>query len=182
MPHHNSPMTPAGRHRLILLVDTGASYREVAARLAVAISTISVWVNRWLSATDTQQDDRSCLSDRSPRPQPLTAPEQPAAGSEGSQGSQAHRLGPETDRRRGRHRAPDGVEDPQAARPLTNADGAQGAGHALRVALPGRSPAHGYLPLCPLFAPRAQDDRRSHTDVIREAKWPRIRLLPRDHR
>ncbi len=68
MPHHNSPMTPAGRHRLILLVDAGASYREVAARLGVAISTISVWVNRWLSATDTQRDDRSCLSDRSSRP------------------------------------------------------------------------------------------------------------------
>ncbi len=61
-------MTPAGRHRLILLVDAGASYREVAARLGVAISTISVWVNRWLSATDTQRDDRSCLSDRSSRP------------------------------------------------------------------------------------------------------------------
>ncbi len=61
-------MTPAGRHRLILLVDAGSSYREVGARLGVAISTISVWVNRWLSATDTQRDDLSCLSDRSSRP------------------------------------------------------------------------------------------------------------------
>ncbi len=32
-------MTPAGRHRLILLIDAGASYREVAARLRGEITS-----------------------------------------------------------------------------------------------------------------------------------------------
>lgn len=34
----------------------------------VAISTISCWVNRWESASDQEQGDRSCLVDRSSRP------------------------------------------------------------------------------------------------------------------
>ncbi len=39
MPHHNSPMMPAGRHRLILLVDAGASYRAAAIRLGGEITS-----------------------------------------------------------------------------------------------------------------------------------------------
>ncbi len=39
MPNHNSRMTPTGRHRLILLIDAGDSYREVAARLGGEITS-----------------------------------------------------------------------------------------------------------------------------------------------
>ena len=68
MPHPNSRMTPAGRHQLILAIEGGASYREAASMFCVAISTISVWVNRWKGATEDEQLGRSCLSDRSSRP------------------------------------------------------------------------------------------------------------------
>ncbi len=182
MPHHNSPMTPAGRHRLILLVDAGSSYREVAARLGVAISTISVWVNRWLSATDTQRDDLSCLSDRSSRPHRSPRRSNPRLEAKVARVRRRTGWGPRL------IAGEVGISHQTVWKILkrlglsTNADGAQGAGHALRVALPGRSPAHGYLPLCALFASRAQDDRGSLTNLFPEEKWPRLRLLPRDHR
>ncbi len=47
MPHHNSPMTPAGRYQLVFAIEAGASYREAAAMFDIAISTISRWVGRW---------------------------------------------------------------------------------------------------------------------------------------
>ena len=68
MPHPNSRMTPAGRHQLILAIEGGASYREASSMFCVAISTISVWVNRWRAANEHERIDRSCLADRTSRP------------------------------------------------------------------------------------------------------------------
>ena len=55
MSHPNSRMTPAGRHQPVLAIEGGASYREAAAMMDVAISTISVWVNRWRAATEAER-------------------------------------------------------------------------------------------------------------------------------
>ena len=68
MSHPNSRMTPAGRHQFVLAIEGGASYREAAAMMDVAISTISVWVNRWRAATEAERAGLKCLADRTSRP------------------------------------------------------------------------------------------------------------------
>ncbi len=159
MPHNNSRMTPTGRHQLVFAIEAGASYREAAAMFDIAISTISRWMGRWDEASDTQRDDLSCLSDRSSRPH--RSPRRSNSRLEAKVARVRRRTGWGPRLIAGEV----GIAHQTVWKILkrlgllTKADGAQGAGHALRVALPGRPPAHGYLPLCPLFASRPQDDR-----------------------
>jgi transposase InsO family protein len=58
-----------------------------------------------------------------------------------------NRLGTEAGRWRDRLRALDRLEGAEAGRDLTAAEADQGAGQQLRVAVPGRSAAHGHQPL-----------------------------------
>jgi transposase InsO family protein len=69
MQHANSPLTPKGRHRMVLLVEEdGFTFEAAAAASNVAKSTAHTWVLRWREAGEEQRRDLSCLRDRSSRP------------------------------------------------------------------------------------------------------------------
>ena len=66
--HRNAPLTPEGRRRLCLRVDTGRPVCHVAAEAGVARQTLAKWHARWL------EDGENGLHDRSSRP--VTCPNQ----------------------------------------------------------------------------------------------------------
>ncbi len=69
MQHPNARLTPAGRRRMIALVeDGGFSYRQAAACCGVAISTVCEWTRRWRGASEHERADLSCLGDRTSTP------------------------------------------------------------------------------------------------------------------
>jgi len=69
MQHANSPLTPKGRHRMVLLVEEeGFTFEAAAAASNVSKSTAHTWVSRWREAGEQQRRDLSCLRDRSSRP------------------------------------------------------------------------------------------------------------------
>jgi len=78
MQHANSPLTPRGRHRMVLLVEEqGLTFEAAAAASNVARSTCWEWVRRWRQADEGQRRDLNCLRDRSSRPRtsPAQVPE-----------------------------------------------------------------------------------------------------------
>jgi transposase InsO family protein len=81
MQHANSPLTPKGRHRMILLVEEeDFTFEAAAAASNVAKSTAHTWVSRWREADEEQRRDLSCLRDRPSRPKrsPAQVPEEEA--------------------------------------------------------------------------------------------------------
>jgi len=69
MQHGNAPLTPIGRHRMVLLVvEEGFTFERAAARSGVAKSTVHLWVDRWRRATAEQRAALVCLEDRPSRP------------------------------------------------------------------------------------------------------------------
>jgi transposase InsO family protein len=69
MQHRNAPLTPNGRRRLVALVEEdGLTFEAAAAASNVAKSTAHTWVSRWRAAGKKQQQDLSCLRDRSSAP------------------------------------------------------------------------------------------------------------------
>jgi transposase InsO family protein len=67
--HANAKLGLAGRHALVLEVEHGCSLREAARRFGVAPATACKWWRRWRDASDEERTTRSCLQDRSSRPQ-----------------------------------------------------------------------------------------------------------------
>ena len=69
MQHANSPLTPKGRHRMVLLVEErGFTFEAAAAASNVAKSTCWEWVRRWRQAGEAERDSLACLGERSSRP------------------------------------------------------------------------------------------------------------------
>ena len=66
--HANAALGPAGRRRLVLLVEQGHSLRAAAAALSVAPATAHRWWHRWAGATELARRSGVCLADRSSRP------------------------------------------------------------------------------------------------------------------
>ena len=62
MSHRNAPLTPEGRHRLCLRVDSGRASCHVADEAGIARQTLGKWHARWLA------DGFDGLQDRSSRP------------------------------------------------------------------------------------------------------------------
>ena len=83
MQHRNARLTPTGRFELVrLVVEEGRTFEQAAACSNVrSQSTVSVWVRRWLEASDEERRTLACLEDRSSRP--LSSPSMlPAAEQE----------------------------------------------------------------------------------------------------
>lgn len=69
MQHSNAKLTPAGRRRLVGLVEDHGLSLALAARLAgVAKSTAWEWTTRWRVASASDRASLRCLEDRSSRP------------------------------------------------------------------------------------------------------------------
>ena len=69
MQHSNAKLTPAGRRRLVSLVeDDGLSLAQAAGRCGVAKSTVWEWTTRWRAASASDRYSWACLNDRSSRP------------------------------------------------------------------------------------------------------------------
>ena len=158
MQHPNARLTVRGRLELVLFVDAeGHSFRQAAQPSDAACSTAFEWVARWRAASVHERRGLACLCDRSSRPHrsPRLMPRSPRRG---SSLSPTHRLGPAPDRRRARHGPLERLEGARPPRPLAARARRARAGAPLRVALPGRSAAHGHQALCALRAPRPRAD------------------------
>ena len=69
MQHPNATLTPAGRRRLVALVeDHGYSLRRAARHAGVSCSTAWEWTTRWRRAGASEREGLACLGDRSSRP------------------------------------------------------------------------------------------------------------------
>jgi transposase InsO family protein len=66
--HANAALGPAGRRRLVGLIEQGHSIRAAAAALSVAPATAHRWWHRWTGAGACQRASGACLADRSSRP------------------------------------------------------------------------------------------------------------------
>ncbi|HVC06512.1 MAG TPA: leucine zipper domain-containing protein [Solirubrobacterales bacterium] len=62
MQHANSPLTPKGRHRMVLLVEEeDLTFEAAAAASNVAKSTRWEWVRRWRAAAEDERRGLACL-------------------------------------------------------------------------------------------------------------------------
>ena len=69
MQHSNAKLTPAGRRRLVSLVeDDGLSLKLAARHSGVSKTTAWEWTTRWRAASLSDQRSWVCLHDRSSRP------------------------------------------------------------------------------------------------------------------
>jgi transposase InsO family protein len=102
-----------------------------------------------------------------PPPLPADAP-RPRAGAD-LRGSPTHWLGAAPHRRGDGPSTLDRPPHPRPPRTLTPAPSDPRGHDPLRVAMPGRPPAHGHQALCALRAARAPGDRRPRQDRGREA-------------
>src|SRR3990172_264476 len=162
--HANAKLGLAGRFALVKAIEEGMSLKAAAAAFSVSPATAHRWWHRWREAGEEARRTLSCLFDRSSRPRrfpphlpppPLPPPARPRARRGHRQLPPQHRLGAEVGRRRHRLRALDRLEGAPPGGDLPAAASGQGVGQPLRVALSGRSAAHGRLSLRPLPAARA---------------------------
>ena len=59
MTHRNAPLTPQGRYRLVMRVQTGRPIAHVAAEAGIARATLSKWVARYRQGGISELEDRS---------------------------------------------------------------------------------------------------------------------------
>jgi Homeodomain-like domain len=178
----NAKLGLAGRVALVRAIEGGLSLRAAAAAFCVSPATAHRWWHRWLEAgEDVRRSLASCsIARASP---PLAAPARTGVRGGDLRLSPQHRLGTEIDRRRDRLRALHRLEGAPPGRDLPTAASGQGAGQPLRVALPGRSAAHGRLPLRAFSATRPQGDGQplalARLDAPRDQGRPRLRACDR---
>lgn len=67
--HHRAKLGPAGRVSVVLLIERGCSFREVASRLGVSPATAHKWWTRWQTASQPERASGGWAWDRSSRPQ-----------------------------------------------------------------------------------------------------------------
>lgn len=70
MPHANAPLTPEGRRRLCLRVDSGRPIARVAAEARVSRRCLAKWYARWQADGDTGLADQPSRPRNSPRETP----------------------------------------------------------------------------------------------------------------
>ena len=81
MQHSNAKLTPAGRRRLVSLVeDDGLSLKLAARHSGVSKTTVWEWTTRWRAASLSDRRSWACLHDRSSRPH--TSPTRTRPGTE----------------------------------------------------------------------------------------------------
>ena len=69
MQHANAPLTPNGRHRMVMLVvERELTFEAAAAASNVSKSTVHLWVTRWCAASEEERVTLVCLADRPSRP------------------------------------------------------------------------------------------------------------------
>jgi len=170
--HRNAKLGLAGRHALVCAIESGMTLKAAAAAFSVSPATAHRWWHRWREAGEEARASRACLFDRSSRPH--RSPRQLApelaeaicacrlqtgwgprlvAGATGFCHSTVWKV-----LKRGRH--------------LAAAEASEGAGQQLRVALPGRSAAHGHERVRALPAPGPPRHLRS---ALSRAPPPRRR-------
>ena len=66
--HPNAKLGLAGRHQLVLAIESGRSMRESAGMFNVSVATAHRWSKRWRDAGAGERSSRSCLFDHSSRP------------------------------------------------------------------------------------------------------------------
>ena len=66
--HRNAKLGLAGRHQLVLAIESGGSIRQSARTFNVSVATAHRWWRRWRDAGAGERESRSCLFDRSSRP------------------------------------------------------------------------------------------------------------------
>jgi transposase len=66
--HRNAKLGLAGRHALVLAVESGLTLKAAAAAFSVSPATAHRWWRRWAEAGEEARRTRSCLFDRSSRP------------------------------------------------------------------------------------------------------------------
>jgi len=59
MTHRNAPLTPQGRYRLVMPVQSGRPIAHVAAEAGIAHATLSKWVARYRQKGISELEDRS---------------------------------------------------------------------------------------------------------------------------
>ena len=67
--HRNAKLGLAGRFALVQAREQGLSMREVARRFSVSPATVCRWHRRWRRASEDERSTRTCLLDRSSRPE-----------------------------------------------------------------------------------------------------------------
>ena len=138
------------------MIDEGMPERRAAARLCVSPCTAHRWKSRVARPRASPSAARR-LGARSLQPAHCAhhgaRPSRPSSGC--SPSASATGWGPRLLARPDRRAAFDGARDPQALRPLTRATDAARGVPARRVAVPGRSAAHGHQALPALPAARA---------------------------
>ena len=58
----------AGRLQLVLLIESGCSFRTAAAESSVSVATVHRWWRRWQQASEAERASRACLRARPPIP------------------------------------------------------------------------------------------------------------------
>src|SRR5947208_16842497 len=134
--HANAKLGLAGRFALVKAIEEGMSLKAAAAAFSGSPATAHRWWHRWLDAGVEARATLACLFDRSSRSTPLAA----AAGI-GARGgnlclSPSDRVGAEACCRGDRVRALDRLEGAEAGGDLAAAEGGQGGGEPVRVAVP----------------------------------------------
>lgn len=66
--HRNAALGPAGRRRLVVLVEGGLSQRQAARRLGVSPATAHRWIHRFRQAEEPARRSGAWAADRSSRP------------------------------------------------------------------------------------------------------------------
>jgi len=66
--HRNAKLGLAGRHALVLAIESGMTLKAAAAAFNVAPATAHRWWHRWLEAAPVERRTLACLSQRSSRP------------------------------------------------------------------------------------------------------------------
>jgi transposase InsO family protein len=66
--HRNAKLGLAGRHALVLAIESGMTLRAAAASFSVSSATAHRWWQRWREAGEDARQTLSCLIDRSSRP------------------------------------------------------------------------------------------------------------------
>jgi transposase InsO family protein len=66
--HANATLGPAGRLALVQAIEGGLTQKAAAATFCVSSATANRWIRRWREATPEERLTRSCLLDRSSRP------------------------------------------------------------------------------------------------------------------
>src|SRR3954447_7784322 len=141
--HANAKLGPAGRRRLVELIRGGVFERGAEAALSVAPATAHRWSLRERQASDQERASGGLGAGSLESSPAFAAADRGGRRAAGLPGAAGGGLGAATDRRANRGGALDRARDPAPPRPLAHAEDRARRVLPRRVAVPGRSVAHG---------------------------------------